>query len=137
MSALLEVAGLDQSFGGLQALEGVSFSVQPGEIFGPIGPNGSGKTTTINLLTGRYTASGGRFVIGDRELRGCKPEEIVRAGVPVPSRTCVCSPCTACSTTYVPARPSIAVPCGPASAPSPRENNACCTAPRAAWSWDA
>jgi len=81
MSALLEVEALDKSFGGLQALKGLSFSVNPGEIFGLIGPNGSGKTTTINLLTGLYSASGGRFAIGSRELRGSKPEEIVRAGV--------------------------------------------------------
>ena len=81
MSALLEVEALDKSFGGLQALKGLSFSVQSGEIFGLIGPNGSGKTTTINLLTGLYTASGGRFAIADRELCGCKPEEIARAGI--------------------------------------------------------
>lgn len=81
MSALLEVEGLEKSFGGLQALKSLSFAVEPGEIFGLIGPNGSGKTTTVNLLTGIYNPSGGRFCVAGRDLRGSKPERIVRAGV--------------------------------------------------------
>jgi len=48
----LKVEGLSKSFGGLKAVQDVSFEVEQGEIFGFIGPNGSGKTTTMNLVTG-------------------------------------------------------------------------------------
>jgi branched-chain amino acid transport system ATP-binding protein len=59
LPALLEVKELSCRFGGLLALDRVSFSVQPGEIFGVIGPNGAGKTTLFNLISGVTTASGG------------------------------------------------------------------------------
>ncbi len=52
MAALLEVSNLSKSFGGLVAVDGISFSLEPGQIFGLIGPNGSGKTTTLNLIAG-------------------------------------------------------------------------------------
>lgn len=81
MSALLQVNALSKSFGGLRALDDLSFTVQPGEIFGLIGPNGSGKTTTINLLTGILPCSGGGFTLGGQSLSGHKPEAIVHAGI--------------------------------------------------------
>jgi branched-chain amino acid transport system ATP-binding protein len=59
MTALLNVDGLTKSFGGLAAVNGISFAVEPGEIFGLIGPNGSGKTTTLNLIAGSLVADGG------------------------------------------------------------------------------
>jgi branched-chain amino acid transport system ATP-binding protein len=52
IAALLEVSNLSKSFGGLVAVDGISFSLEPGQIFGLIGPNGSGKTTTLNLIAG-------------------------------------------------------------------------------------
>lgn len=59
MTTLLEVHGLTKSFGGLAAVNGIGFSVDAGEIFGLIGPNGSGKTTTLNLIAGSLAADGG------------------------------------------------------------------------------
>jgi branched-chain amino acid transport system ATP-binding protein len=81
VNTLLRVERLSKSFGGLQALQDLSLGLRAGEVFGLIGPNGSGKTTTINLLTGVYRASAGSVAIDDRELAGCKPEQIVRAGI--------------------------------------------------------
>ena len=81
MSALLEASGLGKSFGGLQALADLSFSVEAGQVFGLIGPNGSGKTTTINVLTGIYTATTGSVKLGGRELTRERPNAIARAGV--------------------------------------------------------
>jgi branched-chain amino acid transport system ATP-binding protein len=78
---MLRITNLSKSFGGLQALSGLSLSVGAGEIFGLIGPNGSGKTTTINVLTGIYLASGGDFSLDNRELIDAKPEVIARAGM--------------------------------------------------------
>jgi branched-chain amino acid transport system ATP-binding protein len=81
VNTLLRVERLSKSFGGLQALQNLSLGLRAGEVFGLIGPNGSGKTTTINLLTGVYRATAGSVSMDDRELAGCKPEQIVRAGI--------------------------------------------------------
>ncbi len=78
---MLQIVGLSKAFGGLKALDGLSLTVAPGEIFGLIGPNGSGKTTTINVLTGVYRPGGGRVVLGDQDITGCRPEVIARAGL--------------------------------------------------------
>lgn len=81
MKAALRTQGLQKSFGGLQALSNLSLEISAGEVFGLIGPNGSGKTTTINLLSGVYRPSGGRVFLGDQELTGRKPEQIARSGL--------------------------------------------------------
>jgi len=65
---MLEIVDLSKHFGGVHSLDGVSFSIKSGEVFGLIGPNGSGKTTTINLLTGLYQPTAGRIVFQGRDI---------------------------------------------------------------------
>jgi ABC-2 type transport system ATP-binding protein len=61
----IEVQNLSRDYGRLRALDGVSFSVEPGEVFGFLGPNGAGKTTTIKILTGQLRPTAGRaWVMG-------------------------------------------------------------------------
>ncbi len=81
MSSLLEVRGITKSFGGLTAVNDVSFDVAEGSIVGLIGPNGAGKTTTFNLITGNYRADRGSIRFGDRTLLGMKTHRIVMLGV--------------------------------------------------------
>jgi branched-chain amino acid transport system ATP-binding protein len=79
--SVLRVANLGRTFGGLVAVAGIDFSVQSGQIFGLIGPNGSGKTTTINVLTNVIGASSGEVALDGRRLTGLRQNEIARAGV--------------------------------------------------------
>jgi branched-chain amino acid transport system ATP-binding protein len=79
--ALLSVEGLSLSFGGLAALDEVSFEVGEGEIFSLIGPNGAGKTTVFNVLTGLYPPQAGRALFDGRDLTRMAPHRIARAGV--------------------------------------------------------
>ena len=79
--ALIEVESLTMRFGGLTALDALSMSVREGEILGLIGPNGSGKTTFFNVLTGLYKASAGRIVYRGEDVIGKTPQEIYRGGV--------------------------------------------------------
>ena len=78
---LLEADSLSRSFGGVQALRGVSFAIAPGEIFGLIGPNGAGKTTLFNLLTGIYAPDAGFFRLQEKNITGLKPDRIAAAGI--------------------------------------------------------
>ena len=78
---ILQVQGMSKSFGGLQAVQDVSFVVHRGEILGIIGPNGAGKTTLFNLLNGFIEPSSGNVAFNGIELRGLKPFEICRAGI--------------------------------------------------------
>jgi branched-chain amino acid transport system ATP-binding protein len=81
MSSLLDVAGASKRFGGLQALEDVSFAIAAREIYGLIGPNGAGKTTLFNLLTGVYRPDRGRFRFAERDITARAPHEIAAAGI--------------------------------------------------------
>lgn len=65
---MLKVVDLERRFGGLVALQGVSFEVEEGEIFGLIGPNGAGKTTLFNLLSGLLTPSQGQIFYQGLEI---------------------------------------------------------------------
>ena len=78
---LIEVENLTMRFGGLTALDALGMSVREGEVLGLIGPNGSGKTTFFNVLTGLYKASGGRIVYRGEDIIGKTPQEIYRSGV--------------------------------------------------------
>ncbi len=77
----LEVRDLTKDFGGLRAVNEVSFAFRRGEILGLIGPNGSGKTTTINLITGLLTITSGSVKAGGREMAGWPSYKIARNGV--------------------------------------------------------
>jgi ABC-type branched-subunit amino acid transport system ATPase component len=79
--AMLRVTKLSKAFGGVKALTELDLSLAPGEILGLIGPNGSGKTTTVNVLTGVYRASGGSVVMDGVDVTTKKPEQIARSGV--------------------------------------------------------
>jgi len=78
---MLEISQLGKSFGGLHALSDFSVVVRAGEILGLIGPNGSGKTTAINVLTGLYPASKGGLALSGQDLTAAKSEKIARAGI--------------------------------------------------------
>lgn len=78
---LLVVEGLRKAFGGLQALDGIDLVVHEGEIVGLIGPNGSGKTTFFNVITGFFTPDSGSVRLGDRQLAGSRCVATCRAGI--------------------------------------------------------
>src|SRR5262249_29823025 len=78
---LLVCRDLTRRFGGLLALDRFSFELMEGEILGLIGPNGSGKTTFFNVLTGFYRASAGEAWFGGQPITNLRPQEIYRAGI--------------------------------------------------------
>jgi branched-chain amino acid transport system permease protein len=78
---ILSVEGLSKSFGGLKAVQNVSFDVHRGEILGIIGPNGAGKTTLFNLLNGFLLPNAGRVLLDGEDMVGRKPHVLCAAGV--------------------------------------------------------
>ena len=96
MSALLEVAGLSRRFGGLVAVDALGFSVAAGEIVGLLGPNGSGKTTVLNLLSGVLRPDSGTVAFRGHAIAGKPAHRIARLGMartfqlvrPLASLTC-------------------------------------------------
>ncbi len=81
MSAVLQVKGLSKAFGGVQAVDDVSFAVAAGEMLALIGPNGAGKTTCFNMLNGQLDADKGSIALLGRDIAGYKPRQIWRLGV--------------------------------------------------------
>jgi ABC-type branched-subunit amino acid transport system ATPase component len=81
MTTLLEVRGVTKSFGGLRALDDCSFEIEEGSIVGLIGPNGSGKTTMFNVITGYERADAGIILLGGDELTKVSPGRICELGV--------------------------------------------------------
>jgi branched-chain amino acid transport system ATP-binding protein len=80
-SAVLEVREVAKSFGGIRAVDGVSFDVREGEILGLIGPNGSGKSTLFNCILGQLPPSAGEVRIDGRAITGMRPCQLNRLGV--------------------------------------------------------
>ncbi len=78
---VLRVANVSRSFGGLRAVQDVSFEVRRGEVLGIIGPNGAGKTTLFNLLNGFIRADTGEVLFEGKSLLGLKPNEVCRLGI--------------------------------------------------------
>ncbi len=79
--ALLQVENVSKSFGGLVAINKVSFSIDKGEIVGLIGPNGAGKTTLFNVTNGFYAPNRGRVLFNGREISRLKPHKVCRRGI--------------------------------------------------------
>ncbi len=78
---LLTVTELTKNFGGLRAVAGFSFAVEPGEILGLIGPNGAGKTTVFNLITGFLRPTSGHILLDGRSVVGLRPHAVTRRGI--------------------------------------------------------
>ncbi len=78
---ILHVENLVKRFGAFRALDGISFDLRPGEVLGLVGPNGSGKTTCINVVSGLYAASEGRVAFEGRDLSAVAPHRRAQAGI--------------------------------------------------------
>jgi branched-chain amino acid transport system ATP-binding protein len=78
---VLKVSDLRKSYGAIKAVDGVSFEVMPGEIFGVIGPNGSGKTTMFNSVLGQITPDTGSIQLNGRDITGKSPMQLNQLGV--------------------------------------------------------
>ena len=83
---LLEVRELSKDFGGIQAISDLSFELAEGELLGLIGPNGSGKTTAVNLITGFVKPTTGDVFYRGRRITGVAPYAIVGWASPAPFR---------------------------------------------------
>jgi branched-chain amino acid transport system ATP-binding protein len=81
VSAVLQVSGLSKRFGGVTAVDDVSFQVEEGEILGIIGPNGSGKSTLFNCVLGQLTPDAGDVRVDGRPVNGMRPCDLNRLGV--------------------------------------------------------
>ena len=78
---ILKVTGLVKRFGGFHALDGLSFHVAAGEILGLVGPNGSGKTTAINVISGLYAPDGGGVSLDGTSIGGIASHRLVHLGI--------------------------------------------------------
>jgi branched-chain amino acid transport system ATP-binding protein len=81
MTSILEVKSLSVRFGGLRAIEGMSFEVREGEVLSLIGPNGAGKTTAFNAITGYLAPSAGEMVFRGKRLNGLSTNEVAALGL--------------------------------------------------------
>jgi branched-chain amino acid transport system ATP-binding protein len=80
MSAIA-AEGISIAFGGLRALDDVSFAAEPGEVFSIIGPNGAGKTTLFNIVSGLYRSQGGRVLLAGEDVTGLPPHALAARGL--------------------------------------------------------
>ena len=79
--SLLDVSNLSIHFGGVKAVQEVSFSIDPGIVYSVIGPNGAGKTTLFNLITGVYKPTSGEIRLDGESIGGKSPDELARRGM--------------------------------------------------------
>ena len=89
---MLEFDGVELSFAGVKAIDGVSFTVGGNELFAIIGPNGAGKTSIFNVLSGVYRPQAGRVTFEGIDLVGKRPDGSHSSELPAPSKTSSCSP---------------------------------------------
>lgn len=80
-NALLQVNNLCRRFGGLKAVDGISFTLERGQIMGLLGPNGSGKTTALNLVSGVLKPDAGSVLLADRETAGLPSYQLAQQGI--------------------------------------------------------
>ena len=78
MTMLLQVTGLSKRFGGVQAVDDLSFGIGPGEIVGLIGPNGAGKSTAFNLINGVVKPDRGKVAFDGEDITGLRPDRIAK-----------------------------------------------------------
>ena len=78
---MIVVENLHKHFGGVQAVNGATLSIQPGSITGLIGPNGAGKTTLFNVIAGLYQPTSGKVFLDGEDITGLKPHELFHKGV--------------------------------------------------------
>jgi branched-chain amino acid transport system ATP-binding protein len=78
---MLEIKNLSKSFGGVHAVQDVSFAIKEGAIHSVIGPNGAGKTTLFNLITGVYTPTKGQILLRGENVAGLSPDALARRGM--------------------------------------------------------
>jgi branched-chain amino acid transport system ATP-binding protein len=78
---VLDVAAISKRFGGVQAVEDVTFQVAAGEMLALIGPNGAGKSTCFNMLNGQIQPDAGRITLNNRDITGLSPRRVWRLGV--------------------------------------------------------
>lgn len=78
---LLRIHNLVKRFGGFRALDGISLHLQPGEVLGLVGPNGSGKTTCINIVSGLHSPDGGEVTFEGASIGGVPPHRLARRGI--------------------------------------------------------
>ncbi len=81
MTGLLEIRKVTKFFGGLAAINNVSFGINKGEILGLIGPNGAGKTTIFNVVNGFYSPTKGEVYFKDKKISGLKPHQVCKLGI--------------------------------------------------------
>ena len=81
MSAAIELIGVHKSFGATEVIRGVDLAIETGELHAIIGPNGGGKSTLFNLITGKYRVSSGRIMLRGEDTTNCAPYEINRKGL--------------------------------------------------------
>ncbi len=78
---ILDVKDVSRHFGGLLALDKISFAVEEGQIFGIIGPNGAGKTTLFNIVDGVFPPSSGRVIFRGADITGLHPYDLAQRGI--------------------------------------------------------